>query len=180
MSRFYELMNEISVRSSILRHAHNYEELASTYPPSMTLKDIKESLMDQLLKIENRIRDAYIPEESVVPTNTEPSVDEAIFASHTKFLEYLGDSVAKRWVNEFPQYFLCCNTTDEEVYNTCLQSPYIWYIKFRNGELYQRNYKITDADKHRGVDVVAQRKMLYHEMMSAPDIRIWTLENYRI
>lgn len=177
MKKFYELMNEVNVRNGILKHAHNYDELASVYPGTMTLKDIKESLMSSLLKVENKIKE-YVSDSG--NTVDEPDFSDEPFIRHIGFLEYLSDAVAKRWVNEFPQYFVCCNTVDEEVYNNCLQGPYTWYIRFRNGDLVQRKYKIADADKYKGVDVVQQRKMLFNEMMTAPDIRIWTMENYRL
>lgn len=106
-------------------------------------------------------------------------MENEVFDKYFLFLDFMSNEVAKRWTNDFPQYFVVCNAIGQE-YEDCMKSPYSWYMAFRNGKLKTNKYKIDDVYKHKGIDVVLERMRLHNDMLLAPDIRIWTLENYAI
>ena len=106
---------------------------------------------------------------------------EKIFKNIYLFEEFISNEVAKRWTNEYPEYFVICNATGKE-YDNAIRGPYSWYMKFRNGRIdYHKNYNLTDSAKHTlNNNVEETRKAFYQDMLDASDIRIWCIENYVI
>jgi hypothetical protein len=99
-----------------------------------------------------------------------------------EFGEKLFEIIWKRFKNDFPEYFVRCQTLDKELYNKSNQSGYSYYLAILNSFgtykiiSLEPNYYISDSDED-SYDVQDERFKALKDAESASDIRIWCFDN---
>lgn len=55
-AKFYDIMNDVSIRNQIIKSLNCVEYIKEAYPASLKLSEIYELLKDQLMKIDDTIK----------------------------------------------------------------------------------------------------------------------------
>jgi len=94
----------------------------------------------------------------------------------TELKEKLRDIVVIKFKEQYPEIFVICNTTDQEIYKSCSHG-YKWYIGILNdiGYLDSRTYKIDGLTFYEK-DYSDAYRML-EDAKNANDIIVWCFLN---
>jgi hypothetical protein len=103
------------------------------------------------------------------------------------FLEKAKDAIIKKWHEQFPEDFICCDTTDKEIYRNCNKYPYKVYCLFLNSyqTLYDGvNYKLSDYYRLTMEDgeifQIKEQLRCLSDIENSNNIKAWIIDNIDI
>ena len=87
--------------------------------------------------------------------------------------EELRNLLRKKWVENYPQYFIHCKTLDEEIYNSSNNCSYNYFLAIMHACNIFKHYRFN-------LEIEGEWERMFDEINTTTDIRIWCIENIKI
>lgn len=100
-----------------------------------------------------------------------------------EFFDLVLKTVADKFHEQFPEYFIRCKTLDKKIYDSANKSGYSYYLRILNSikhGCFENSYKIDDYYEIDNINVFDERERLLNDIINSNDIRIWCFNNIEL